>query len=204
MHVEKYEKVSIRETEAGRFFFLNNVYIHGEERVSNNYFQNTSSHLQFCVLTALSLLLSCSRTDCRGVNLNRIYSKPSFTFHPPIYAARKLLRYAHFGQEVPESSAEEGTAAAPEAASGGTDRGDESEKASATPVKSSNNSSSTSSLSSTFRVLRSSLESEVATNTCTILLEDINGPPAVSFFPSISSILFLTQRNSPIFPLFYF
>jgi hypothetical protein len=45
------------------------------------------------------------RTDCRGINLNRIYSKPSFSLHPPIYAARKLLLYAHHGYEVFESEA---------------------------------------------------------------------------------------------------
>ena len=39
------------------------------------------------------------RTDTMGVNLNRMYLKPSLTTHPSIYAARALLRYYHFGYE---------------------------------------------------------------------------------------------------------
>ncbi|TRY64129.1 hypothetical protein TCAL_08225 [Tigriopus californicus] len=40
------------------------------------------------------------RTDLRGVNLNRIYSSPSLALHMPIYAAKKLILYAHFGYDV--------------------------------------------------------------------------------------------------------
>ena len=40
------------------------------------------------------------RTDSQGVNLNRVYSNPSLKLHPPIYAARKLILYAHHRQEV--------------------------------------------------------------------------------------------------------
>ncbi len=40
------------------------------------------------------------RTDLRGVNLNRVYSNPDPQLHPSIYAARKLLLYAHYGFEV--------------------------------------------------------------------------------------------------------
>ncbi|KAE8742273.1 hypothetical protein FOCC_FOCC012202 [Frankliniella occidentalis] len=40
------------------------------------------------------------RTDTRGVNLNRVYLNPSLVYHPTIYAARAIIRYAHFGQEV--------------------------------------------------------------------------------------------------------
>lgn len=40
------------------------------------------------------------RTDTRGVNLNRVYLNPSLVHHPTIYAARAIIRYAHFGQEV--------------------------------------------------------------------------------------------------------
>ncbi len=40
------------------------------------------------------------RTDTRGINLNRVYGSPSFDLHPPIYAARKLILYAHHGYEV--------------------------------------------------------------------------------------------------------
>lgn len=49
------------------------------------------------------------RTDTRGVNLNRVYGSPSFELHPPIFAARKLLLYAHHGKEVvePESPDED-------------------------------------------------------------------------------------------------
>lgn len=42
------------------------------------------------------------RTDSRGVNLNRVYGSPSLELHPTIYAARKLLLYAHHGMEVEE------------------------------------------------------------------------------------------------------
>ncbi|XP_054266255.1 cytosolic carboxypeptidase-like protein 5 [Macrosteles quadrilineatus] len=43
------------------------------------------------------------RTDTRGVNLNRVYNNPSPTLHPSIYAARSLIRYHHYGEEVPET-----------------------------------------------------------------------------------------------------
>ena len=43
------------------------------------------------------------RTDIRGVNLNRVYAKPDLDHHPSIYAARKLLLYAHLGQEPDEN-----------------------------------------------------------------------------------------------------
>ena len=52
------------------------------------------------------------RTDMRGVNLNRVYSKPSLTLHPTIYAARKLVLHAHYGYEFAEEEdedVEEGT-----------------------------------------------------------------------------------------------
>ena len=41
-----------------------------------------------------------TRTDTRGVNLNRVYGNPSLTLHPTIYAARKLILYAHLGKDV--------------------------------------------------------------------------------------------------------
>lgn len=44
------------------------------------------------------------RTDTRGVNLNRVYTAPSRTLHPTIYAARKLILYAHCKYEVKEES----------------------------------------------------------------------------------------------------
>lgn len=40
------------------------------------------------------------RTDTRGVNLNRVYLNPSLVHHPTIYAARAIIRYAHYGQEI--------------------------------------------------------------------------------------------------------
>ncbi|XP_065338340.1 cytosolic carboxypeptidase-like protein 5 isoform X1 [Cloeon dipterum] len=42
------------------------------------------------------------RTDMRGVNLNRVYLNPSLLLHPSIYAARSLIRYHHYGCEMPE------------------------------------------------------------------------------------------------------
>lgn len=47
------------------------------------------------------------RTDTRGVNLNRVYLNPSLTLHPPIYAARALIRYYHYGYEKEEEINEE-------------------------------------------------------------------------------------------------
>ncbi len=47
------------------------------------------------------------RTDSRGVNLNRVYASPTLELHPTIYAARKLILYAHHRKEVHEISAEE-------------------------------------------------------------------------------------------------
>jgi hypothetical protein len=34
------------------------------------------------------------------VNLNRVYGAPSLSLHPTIYAARKLILYAHLGKDV--------------------------------------------------------------------------------------------------------
>lgn len=42
------------------------------------------------------------RTDTRGVNLNRVYGNPSLELNPTIYAARKLILYAHLGREINE------------------------------------------------------------------------------------------------------
>ena len=42
------------------------------------------------------------RTDSRGVNLNRVYASPSLELHPQIYAARKLILYAHYRKEIQE------------------------------------------------------------------------------------------------------
>ncbi|KAG8036661.1 hypothetical protein G9C98_003983 [Cotesia typhae] len=43
------------------------------------------------------------RMDTRGVNLNRVYLKPSYKNHPTIYAARSLIRYYHyFCEEIVE------------------------------------------------------------------------------------------------------
>ena len=42
------------------------------------------------------------RTDTRGVNLNRVYSAPSPTLHPTIFAARKLVLLAHLGEDLAE------------------------------------------------------------------------------------------------------
>lgn len=47
------------------------------------------------------------RTDCRGVNLNRVYVSPSLDKHPQIYAARKLLLYYHYGYEIFETARED-------------------------------------------------------------------------------------------------
>ncbi len=44
------------------------------------------------------------RTDTRGVNLNRVYQRPSPTLHPSIFAARRLLLYAHDGIEEEEAA----------------------------------------------------------------------------------------------------
>ena len=43
------------------------------------------------------------RTDCRGVNLNRVYGRPVFELHPQIFASRKLLLYAHHRKEIFEN-----------------------------------------------------------------------------------------------------
>lgn len=43
------------------------------------------------------------RTDTRGVNLNRVYLNPSLYLHPSVFAARALIRYYHYGQEVEDS-----------------------------------------------------------------------------------------------------
>ena len=43
------------------------------------------------------------RTDCRGVNLNRVYGRPIFELHPQIFASRKLLLYAHHRKEIFEN-----------------------------------------------------------------------------------------------------
>jgi hypothetical protein len=45
------------------------------------------------------------RTDCRGVNLNRVYGRPIFELHPQIFASRKLLLYAHYRKEIFENFA---------------------------------------------------------------------------------------------------
>ena len=44
------------------------------------------------------------RTDSRGVNLNRVYGLPSLENHPQIYAARKLILYAHYRKEIQEEN----------------------------------------------------------------------------------------------------
>ncbi|XP_063912937.1 cytosolic carboxypeptidase-like protein 5 isoform X1 [Zophobas morio] len=49
------------------------------------------------------------RTDTRGINLNRLYLSPLLSQHPPVYAARALIRYYHYGHEkedTMESSSE--------------------------------------------------------------------------------------------------
>ena len=46
------------------------------------------------------------RTDVRGVNLNRVYTKPSLIHHPSIFAVSKLIVYAHEGK-IEEDSIEE-------------------------------------------------------------------------------------------------
>ena len=51
------------------------------------------------------IILNCLffyRTDTRGVNLNRVYGNPSLELNPTIYAARKLILYAHLGKDVNE------------------------------------------------------------------------------------------------------
>jgi hypothetical protein len=40
------------------------------------------------------------------VNLNRVYGNPSLSLHPTIYAARKLILYAHLGKDVEEDNLE--------------------------------------------------------------------------------------------------
>lgn len=44
----------------------------------------------------------CYRSDTLGHNLNRVYQCPSLRTQPTIYAVRKLVRYYHFGEDVPE------------------------------------------------------------------------------------------------------
>ncbi len=37
------------------------------------------------------------------MNLNRVYGNPSLELNPTIYAARKLILYAHLGKDVNET-----------------------------------------------------------------------------------------------------
>ena len=55
-------------------------------------------------MSHLICILLMIRTDTRGVNLNRVYSSPSVTLNPTIYAARKLILYAHLGREARETT----------------------------------------------------------------------------------------------------
>jgi hypothetical protein len=100
------------------------------------------------------------RTDTRGVNLNRVYGKPSLTLHPTIYAARKLILYAHYGYEVTEERNEvdaalEETRSNIEMASSLSNPETGNTEAESSPSKSSSLPSSCTSFDSAFRWLRS-------------------------------------------------
>ena len=65
--------------------------------------------LKFNIIENIYLLLLkineyIIRTDTRGVNLNRVYGNPSISLHPTIYAARKLILYAHLGRDVQDEN----------------------------------------------------------------------------------------------------
>ena len=68
--------------------------------VTNFFLYFTNFSFMLLIFTFLALQYCIIRTDPRGVNLNRVYGNPSLELNPTIFAARKLILYAHLGRDV--------------------------------------------------------------------------------------------------------
>ena len=68
--------------------------------VTNFFLYFTNFSFMLLIFTFPALQYCIIRTDPRGVNLNRVYGNPSLELNPTIFAARKLILYAHLGRDV--------------------------------------------------------------------------------------------------------